>query len=608
MSWINGYKIKFNHPVHQRCVPTPNIFSDSEKAQLIIIIDNLLSMGAISEAKPCSDQYVSRVFLVPKPNGKMRFILNLKNLNIFINSEHFKLEDIRTALKLVSRDCYIATLDLKDAYFLINIHPDSRRYLRFIIDEKLYEFNVLPFGICTAPFIFTKLMKPVIKLLRSCGFISSIYLDDLFLVGYTHHECLQNIETTQKLLQALGFVINEEKSNKIPSRSCKYLGYVIDTHKWELSLPSEKRIRIKTELQHFKTLKRCKIRKFAQLIGLLVSACPAIEYGWLYTKELERCKFLNLRNDDNYERLMTIPQSLLPDINWWCKAIDHSVHRIRNDSYVLEIYSDASTTGWGAACNGQTASGSWSNNEVMLHINNLELLAAYFALKIFAKNYENCQILLRIDNTTAVSYINRMGGIQYPHLTKITKDIWHWCEDRKIIIFASYIKSSENVIADRESRRTHPDIEWVLSHTGYQKLIDRLLVVPQVDLFATRINKKCETYVSWHKDPEASAIDAFTLNWSNHLFYAFPPVAIILKALRKVIADNAEGIMVVPDWPTQPWYPLFQRLLISKMIKLDSNDVIIPNSSNRNIQAHVTLVAGVLSGRPCSSDVSRPQP
>lgn len=568
---------------------------------MVDTIQNLESIGAISECQPCSGQYISRVFMIPKPNGKMRFILNLKGLNKFISTKHFKLEDIRTALKLISKECYIATLDLKDAYFLINIHPESRKYLRFIIDGKMYEFNVLPFGICTAPYIFTKLMKPVVQLLRSCGHISSIYLDDLFLTGQTYQECVQNIETTQMLLEALGFIINHEKSVKIPSKSCKYLGYIINTHKWQLSLPTEKRNRIKLELENLKKLKRCKIRKFAQLIGLLVSACPAIEYGWLYTKQLERLKFLNLQENGDYDRYMTLPRSLLPDIDWWLNVIDHSVLKIRNDKYSLEIFSDASTTGWGAACNEQTASGQWSNSELLLHINNLELLAAYFALKVFAKNCYDCQILLRVDNTTAVSYINRMGGIQYPHLTKVTKDIWQWCESRKIFVVASYIKSAENTTADKESRRSHPDTEWELSDTGFRKIIDKF-TVPQIDLFATRINKKCKIFVSWHKDPEAFAIDAFTLDWSRHSFYAFPPVAVILKTLRKIITDKAIGIVVVPDWPAQPWYPLYMRLLSSDFIKLKSNYVIIPNCSNRNIQIHTTLVAGILSGRRCCSD------
>lgn len=540
----------------------------------------------------------------------MRFILNLKALNMFIETQHFKLEDLRTVLNIISKDYFSATIDLKDAYFLIKIHPESRKYLRFILEDEyntqMFEFNVLPFGLCTAPFIFTKLMKPIMKLLRSCGFLSSIYLDDIYLVGKSYHECQENVRITCELLKALGFIINNQKSRYIPSKRCQYLGYIVDTQMWQVSLPLEKRERIMKELQVFVRLKRCTIRRFAQLVGVLVSACPAVEYGWLYVKELERCKYLNLKGHDDYDRIMTIPDSLLPDLHWWITAINTSVHRIRNGNYALEIYSDASTTGWGAVCDGQTASGQWSPAERTLHINHLELLAAYFAIKIFTKNYNNCLVLLRVDNTTAMSYINRMGGVQFPHLNKVTRDIWQWCETRKILITASYIKSSDNVLADHESRRSHPDVEWELTDAGF-KLLTETFGNPQIDLFASRLNNKCDMYASWHRDPDAFVVDAFTISWSNNYFYAFPPVAVILKALRKIISDKATGIMVVPAWPSQPWYPLFTRLVISKAITLDANHIIFPHCSSGNIQASITLVGAVLSGQHYCEE-THPQP
>lgn len=597
LSWIKGYKIKFSSPVVQDTVPVPRAYTDSERIQLIEAIDNLLQIGAVSECKPCCGQYLSSFFLTPKSNGKMRFILNLKNLNRFISPDHFKLEDLRTALKLTSKDCYLATLDLKDAYFLIKIHNESKKYLRFAFNDKIYQFNVLPFGLSTAPFIFTKIMKPVAKYLRSTGLLSTLYLDDWLLLGQSYQDCLTNIETTKELLISLGFIVNEEKSVLVPSQSCKFLGMIINSSNMTLSLPNEKRIRIHSELEEFTKLNRCKIRKYAQLVGLLVSACPAVEYGWLYTKELERCKFLNLQDHNDYDRLMNIPNSVLPDIQWWMDNINHSVHRIRDDDYVKEIYSDASTTGWGACCNNNTASGQWSASEQEQHINFLELLAAFIGLKIFAKDLYDCQILLRIDNTTAISYINRMGGIQFPHLTGITRDIWQWCEGRKLYIFASYIRSCDNVVADAESRKTHPDIEFELTDWAFQRLTTEY-GLPEIDLFASRLNNKCTNYVSWHRDPDALAINAFTLCWSNYYFYAFPPFSMILKTLRKIIADKARGIMIVPLWPTQPWYPLFTSLLVSKTVSFLPNDNALSfHSSSQRIHSSLTLVAGVLSGR-----------
>jgi hypothetical protein len=83
-----------------------------------------------------------------------------------------------------------------------------------------------------------------------------------------------------------------------------------------------------------------------------------------------------------------------------------------------------------------------------------------------------------------------MGGIQFPHLTDVTKQLWQWCEHKKLFVFASYIRSSENKLADEESRRTHPDIEWQLAEYAYNTIVAKL-GTPNIDLFASRVNTKC---------------------------------------------------------------------------------------------------------------------
>lgn len=126
-----------------------------------------------------------------------------------------------------------------------------------------------------------------------------------------------------------------------------------------------------------------------------------------------------------------------------------------------------------------------------------------------------------------------MGGIQYPHLNDITRDLWKWCEDRKLWVFASYINTKENVEADSESRKIN--IEWELSQKAFQK-ITSCFGTPEVDLFASRINNKCRNFVSWKRDPEAMAIDAFTLNWKNFFFLCFSAFFISAKMFIQITA------------------------------------------------------------------------
>lgn len=96
-------------------------------------------------------------------------------------------------------------------------------------------------------------------------------------------------------------------------------------------------------------------------------------------------------------------------------------------------------------------------------MNYLELMACFIGLKSFAKIKRSCAILLRIDNTTAISYINKMRSIKFPKLAKLARCIWQWCENRDIFIFASYIELRFNIEADPYSRSLLIDTEYSLN-------------------------------------------------------------------------------------------------------------------------------------------------
>lgn len=156
----------------------------------------------------------------------------------------------------------------------------------------------------------------------------------------------------------------------------------------------------------------CKIRKFAILLGTLNAACPAVAYGLSHCKKLERQKFLDLMvNDGDYDGNMVVKPYLEKDLIWWRINSQIGKNPIRTAEYIMETSSDASLTGSGAFCDGKSAHGWWNSNRLRYNINFLELLAAFHALKSFANNLKNCEILVRIDNTTAIAYINRAGSV-----------------------------------------------------------------------------------------------------------------------------------------------------------------------------------------------------
>ena len=449
---MQGYKIPFDSPPFQIRSDFAERFSPKDYSVLEVLIPQLLQKGAIVQCSPVSGQFISPIFLEPKAGVGFRLILNLKRLNAFIIPEHFKLEDYRTACWLVSPGCFMAKLDLRDAYYLVSVHPEFRKFLRFRFRGQLYKFTCLPFGLCTAPYTFTKLLRPVVASLRAKGLISVIYLDDFLLIGTSREECIRNVEITCASLFRLGFLFSADKCQFPPATSCCYLGFTFDSVSMTLSVPTEKELALKSLVTQMRRKSSCSIREFARFLGSLSACCPAIPYSWAYTKQFERDKYLALLcNNNNYEARMTLyPRPT--EFDWWESRLGVSSMPLRLPPFVREIFSDASLTGWGAECQGHSTRGFWSEAERSLHINQLELLAALFSLKSFSKDLFNARVLLRLDNTTAISYINRMGGVQFPHLNAIALDIWQYCESKKLTVFASYIRSADNSVADAESR------------------------------------------------------------------------------------------------------------------------------------------------------------
>ncbi|XP_030750160.1 uncharacterized protein LOC115877950 [Sitophilus oryzae] len=367
-----------------------------------------------------------------------------------------------------------------------------------------------------------------------------------------------------------------------------------------MELPQEKRKRLLKSIKSFLLRKSCKIIHFAQLLGLLNAACPGIKYGRLYTKTLERAKYLALRaNYGNYKSKMKLSMEVKHDLRWWLEKLPREMNVLRKENFLIEICTDASLSGWGAYCQGKSACGWWSLTESEDHINLLELRAIFLGLKCFAGNLKDCNILIRTDNTTALSYVNKMGSVKFPKLNNLARSLWKWCENKNIWIFASYIQSKENWQADQASRTLPKETEWSLNNNIFNDITQQL-GQPDIDLFASVANNKCKRYFSWYIDPESEAIDAFTVSWSNLSFYAFPPFALILRTLQKIINDKATGIMVVPFWKTQPWYPLFVKLTVGHPLFFGPNNDILfsPYSKVRHPMCKdLILVAAKLSGK-----------
>ena len=174
----------------------PQIITTPSKSKLPLLLNEiqaLLSSEAISIVSPLESDIVSRIFTVPKPNSKVRMIIDLSLLNLQINKVSFKMEDKEIIKSIINKNDYLASIDLKDAFFSVSLHKDSKRLTCFELNGVRYCYNVLPFGLTSSPRIFSKLLKPVISYLRTSGVKITSYLDDIFLCANTYEKTILHL-------------------------------------------------------------------------------------------------------------------------------------------------------------------------------------------------------------------------------------------------------------------------------------------------------------------------------------------------------------------------------------------------------------------------------
>ena len=165
------------------------------------------------------------------------------------------MQTFQSVLSLIQPDCFMATIDLKDAYYSVKIDELDTKYLKFLLNSRLLKFVVLPNGLSPGSRKFTKLTKPSLALPRIQGHTVAIDIDDIVSVDDTFESCLLTVIKTIKLFQNLGFVIHSEKSKFIPSKNVEYLGFVVDSERMVTYLSDHKKKRYMINVSQFQKSK-----------------------------------------------------------------------------------------------------------------------------------------------------------------------------------------------------------------------------------------------------------------------------------------------------------------------------------------------------------------
>ena len=232
-------------------------------------------------------------------------------------------------------------------------------------------------------------------------------------------------------------------------------------------------------------------------------------------------------------------------------------------------------------------------------INVLELMSVWYALLIITR--KNVVIQVLSDNTTTIQVLKKGGSLTY-QLAALSEMIWRRAAHLNWTLQVAHISGAFNVLADQLSRDQILSTEWSLTYRDFQQIL-KLNRFLQVDLFATRLNHKLETFVSPCPDDMATEVDALTTNWEKwkHL-YLFPPSPLISRALTKLSQTTfTSAVLVTPDTPTRPWYmALILQQVPSTVMEVRLQQVVV---NKMMTQQHTTkLRVWLLSGKHMSRD------
>ena len=224
----------------------------------------------------------------------------------------------------MTENCFMSSLDLKNANYSIPIAKEHQKYLKFVWNNELHAFTCLPMGLSSSHRILTQIMKPVFATLRSkFGYKCIGYIDDSLYLGDTYSECEQVTFTAAQFLTSVAFTICPEKSAVTPTQIVEYLGFLLNTTKLIVKLTDKNVLRIIDVCkQFFSKDKVFAIRQVSSLVGFLVAYFPGVEFGQLHYRQIESNKIIALKeNSGNFAAQMKLTDYSLADLEWWIQNI-----------------------------------------------------------------------------------------------------------------------------------------------------------------------------------------------------------------------------------------------------------------------------------------------
>ena len=408
-----GLKLQFVNIPPRSGVRITNFVNMQKNICILEEVQSLLEKHAIEHVPKDQEGqgYYSTFFIVPKKDGGFRPILNLRELNTYLKVPHFKMETLKTIICALEQNDWALSMDLKDAYLHVAVFPPHRKYLRFCIMGNHYQFRAMPFGLAVAPRIFTKLMAVIGSYLRAREIQIYMYLDDWLIKNQNREILVNQSRMVLQLIERLGLIVNHAKSHLEPSQVIQYLGAVFNLQEGMIYPTLERCTKIQEEIRLLMSQTHQTAQLFLHVLGLMASCIDLTPLARLHMRPIQFYTLSFWRpHKDSLFHVIPVQDTLIQHLKWWQDCNNIMAGTPLRQSHSIVLWTDASQMGWGAHMEDNQVSGTWTVQEKEQHINWLEMKAVQQALIHFRHILLGKKVLLRCDNSTVVSHINKQGG------------------------------------------------------------------------------------------------------------------------------------------------------------------------------------------------------
>ncbi len=448
-----GYSLQFaRRPPRFSGVVSTSVQGENARV-LSSEVMTLLEKGAIEMVPPALNEsgFYSRYFLVPKKDGGLRPILDLRRLNHALMRRPFRMITLKQILSQIRTGDWFCSLDLKDAYFHIQIAPHHRRFLRFAFEGVAYQYTVLPFGLSC--------MDAALSPLRQMGIRILNYLDDWLILAQSEVELLSHRTLILSHLERLGLRVNFAKSALSPSQRVSFLGTVLDSARMRAVIAPERALVIQKLAATFKSDNRSPTQSVSENAGpygrsiasVTAGPAPHAPPSTLVEPRVPHNAWRHGRLHIRVNQACVTALTPWKNPRWMKKGMAMGLVHTRK-----VVTTDASNTGWGALYEGKPTFGHWSKAESGFHINCLEMLAVCRACQFFLPDLIGRHVLIRSDNMSVVSYINHQGGVSSKRLFILAERLLEWAQLNLRSLRAAHLPGRLNQGADMLSRSNVP--------------------------------------------------------------------------------------------------------------------------------------------------------